>query len=585
MGEKDSGVLSYAAEAELVAAPWHVSSRFGRIPSVVLALGVLVFLHSVLYFGLDRFAVRDVFDRLAIYSIVAAAAPVLFQRRGWRSLTLAIGIIVALSAIRLIGFFTYKFSANGYIETFAPAALLTLLVACLWILPTRLDKARVVVDVCVLSITVGVVMIALNNFFWYWDGYDPPLFGRRGGEGFAYSHILLPYGLILMLWIGIRFIGRDRGIFRSALLVTYYLWFAVTIAGSVFYIFFLSVLIAGYSFDTGFPFDRAASANTMVYYGAPNARFWHAFDRAEWDRYPSVMGPGADWRDIAIHYLVLHDRGAPKRLAGMLVTHPKHEFADAIADDVAKAGVYDAMPIFLRYALATHSDKCTEAILTFGVRQGAWVVFFNAIQGSSQMGHSGWFSPAQRSALAALLGTDAGDNPDRWESLLREKASGPKPPIPATVTSEADEVIQIFLDYRSANWALRRRQGERLIQLAAAEGLSAELQKVLRHELTGADDFNPSIQEVLRLFKQAEAEVHVRDPDWDAPDTSSLRREVEAYKRLVAGLPVLAAPPKKIFRAEGGESLGTGVLEPPLPAPTQPFRFLKSGASTQNRAE
>jgi hypothetical protein len=584
MGEKDSGVLGYAAERGLVAARWHLSSRFRRIPPAVIAVGTLVFFHLVLYFGLDRFLSGDIFDRLEIYTILAATAPIFIQRRGWRTLTLAIGIAVALSAVRLIGFFTYKFSLNGYVQTFAPNALLTLLVACLWILSIRRDKARAVIDACLLAITVGVVMIALNNFFWHLHGYDAPLFGTHGHGGFAYSHIVLPYCLILMIWIGIPFVGRDRGDFHAALLMTYYSWFALPIAASVFYLFFLSVWIAGYSFDTGFPFDRAASANTMGYYGVPNVRFWRALDHADWDRPTSEMGAGADWRNIVIYYLLLHDPGAPKHLAAMLVARPKRLFADAIADGVAKAGVFDAVPIFLRYAFVTGSDKCSEALFTLGVRQCAWAVFSNALRGHME-NHSAWFSPMQRSELSALLGADKGDDPYQWESLLEQKAHGPKPPIPATVTSEADDIVQIFSDYGAACWSLKRHKEDRFVQLAAAEGLSPILEKVARHEVSTVDPFDPSIQEILRLLNQAAAETSVAAPDWDAPDTPSLRREVEAFEKRIKGLPkVPALPIKLVPRVADWPPVQKGSM-PVDTAATQRFRFFRSGASAPGRAE
>jgi hypothetical protein len=94
-----------------------------------------------------------------------------------------------------------------------------------------------------------------------------------------------------------------------------------------------------------------------------------------------------------------------------------------------------------------------------------------------------------RDRLARLLRTDAGPYVADWEAAYDERIDNLPTPLPPSVADETDRVVDCFLDFDSAQsrWFDARRRG---------------------------------MQEP-------------REPDWNAPTTAALEKEVQRYLKEV----------------------------------------------------
>jgi hypothetical protein len=222
-----------------------------------------------------------------------------------------------------------------------------------------------------------------------------------------------------------------------------------------------------------------------------------------------------DWRQQTILKMRDHDPAwAAKELSEVLLARPNPTLIDMSYGLFVKQKRYEVVPIYMRYAMLDSQspsifafvgeDRYKQKLEEFGAPQVvlawiddiAWQSVLSEAYDARESGRPARldeveprFARPLRDRLAKLLRTDAGPYVADWEAAYDERIDALPTPLPPAVADETDRVVDCFLDFENAQarWFEARRQG---------------------------------MQEP-------------REPDWNAPTTATLEKEVQRYLKEV----------------------------------------------------
>ena len=279
---------------------------------------------------------------------------------------------------------------------------------------------------------------------------------------------------------------------------------------------------------------------------------WTTLARADWSEWGNYGN--RDYRKVCINSLAKGDRKpTAERLSKMLRDKPSGVLAALSAELLAKEQRYEAVPILMRYALHGNDD-CTTALESMKIPQVALVVLSDAMIWDRQEQATGDFpiSQPRRERLSRLLGKDVGLNYSQWSDCYDSVINQLPTPLTTAGLVETNRVVQAMGRYFHAlNW-LNRGKDRLFVERLRKDGMSAQVDDLVARTLRARQSHNeidtrgldPAFLAAMDNYQtRARRDMEVKPPDWNAPDTAALEREVAEYaKRVDAMIAKYAVP-------------------------------------------
>jgi hypothetical protein len=484
---------------------------------------------------------------LPLLYFVVLVVPGAVRRMDWRH---ALVMLVLGGTCYALTRFIHElpFISFPYYLVVWPAGLM-LIVACAECLLVEPRVARRFAWAVVLSLGAGC-MISLVESYLRYTGKSSMVPGIRGfSEERLWSDLLFWPLRVVLGWIVVSLCLKlsTRKTRWSGVLAGAVVFASITLFLLFFNVFMFPLAMS--SLRGQGPFTRAYGAVIVNMHAtsADRQAMWEALEKSDWSK--PWNGSESDYREVCITALAAHDQPATaRRLLAMLQGHPSASLAELSAKTLTDQKSFDAVPILLRYALINvDNSKCTAAVEAMNVPEAALVILREAsfYDRPAPLTPDFPIRPNHRDRLIRLLGADAGPNFRDWAALYDTAHSIPTA-VPPMVNQETKRVVNAVDSYWSADGLLNDSQLRLSIKRLEDDGMGSYVQAMERaapllagaHFPTDAElaavGIDPAAAAVSKSYRDhAIHDMAVMPPNWDAPNTPALEREVEEYRLRV----------------------------------------------------
>lgn len=519
------------------------AARFiGGMPLWLIALLLLlpIWILDHFNFSSDLGSIEEFFKRYGARFLYFAALflPGSIKRLNWRQVLIMLPLSAASWALDL-GWSSFKGDSEvPLLFGLEPAmAIVGVTLSEQLFLPKRSGKS--IVWAIAIALAAGCTVAFIDgflNFTGRTSSFELPAIG--GWYQASWAYLLYSPLVALLAWTSIP-LAQKLPLMRTR--STRLAGGAMAVSLIAIYFLFFQVWMYSLAIDAlrgSGPFSRGMAVAILKIHDNSSVRqeLWHALETADWSQPQSYTG-GNEYRRYCIDVLAARDPGGTaRRLAEMLRKNPSKILARFSAKLLGDEKVYGTVPILTRYALLDE-DTCTRALESMHLPVAALAILRHAaiwhVTGAAPAPQNFPLDPSERTRLEKLLDKDAGPNSLDWAHYYDQVANTIPSPLSPDQTTETQKVTDAFISYWNATQRLENAADKLFSKLLADDGRSDITQK-LRAMIAGTVPSDPAVVDTAEHYlTRARKQITVAPPNWDAPDTSALEKQVQQYSARV----------------------------------------------------
>ncbi|MBN1548059.1 MAG: hypothetical protein JW902_15515 [Syntrophaceae bacterium] len=252
-----------------------------------------------------------------------------------------------------------------------------------------------------------------------------------------------------------------------------------------------------------------------------------------------------DWRAAAIAVLA-EKREYAGRTADALMSRLREKrsypLADLTVKILAQENKYEAVPILLRYALVYGNYEFSEALEEMKVPEVGYCVLKNILEFDRPRSRPEDFVVSQehREQLSSIIGEKIGPMYSDCLKALAEMTERDHSNLPPNIQKEVTREFWCYMKYGNVLYDSTQARNELAIRRLKANGLLDKLQLVIQTNKNFGDeryipdwrippDAFEACKVIVPVFTQAEKDLEVKEPNFDAPTIDAFEREIEVF--------------------------------------------------------